>query len=120
MKFSQRTIERRVDPETGRYTLVGPGIRITVEADAGFPRGPDLISTEIGQLVAKWLAPERSISVRTSVDPWPLPADWPNDGPTCHCVCRSCAGDEHCGEGKQEGLGDCFYPSASESKGGGE
>ena len=29
---------------------------------------------------------------------------------TCACVCRCCAEGDHCGTGKQEGLGDCFYP----------
>lgn len=30
--------------------------------------------------------------------------------PTCACVCRECAEGDHCGEGVQIGLGDCFFP----------
>lgn len=28
--------------------------------------------------------------------------------PMCMCCCRSCGGDEHCGGGRTEGLGDCM------------
>lgn len=34
----------------------------------------------------------------------------PAPKPSCQCVCRECAEGDHCGEGKQEGLGDCMYP----------
>ncbi len=28
--------------------------------------------------------------------------------PLCACVCRECRCGDHCGEGRQEGLGDCM------------
>jgi hypothetical protein len=33
-----------------------------------------------------------------------------DEKPRCECVCRECAEGDHCGEGKQEGLGDCMFP----------
>lgn len=34
------------------------------------------------------------------------------DAPRCECVCRCCAEGDHCGGGKQEGLGDCMHEPA--------
>lgn len=75
MKFTQRIQERKVDLETGAVTEFGPSITVTIESE-DFPLCPDAVSCLLGHAVAQWLAPKRSISFKSTVDPWPLPDEW--------------------------------------------
>jgi hypothetical protein len=65
--FSQRTVESVDGVDTG------PDVILTVTLGEGFPVSPNEVSRAFGQLVGKMLAPQRSIRLQTTVDPWPLP-----------------------------------------------
>lgn len=75
MKFTQRIRERKFDPKTGQSSEFGPTITFTVESD-DFPICPDAVSSMLGNAVMSWLAPNRSISTKSLVEPWPMPDSW--------------------------------------------
>jgi hypothetical protein len=101
MRFTQTIREHVTDPETGARVQVGPSMTITVEATEDFPLSPDTVSNLLGHTVAKWLGPNRSISFRSTIDPWPLPDSWATQRPTgskgedggpqpCPVLCAHC------------------------------
>lgn len=75
-RFTQEVARREFPNGESDPTMTGPTIRFTVEVDGDFPISPDVLSTELGHFVMRLLAPGQSCSVKSTVDPWPLPPDW--------------------------------------------
>lgn len=72
--FTQTVRERQPDPSTGEMVEVGPSISFTVTVDDDVPVSADEISRRIGHFASSILRPSgASVSVRSTVAPWPLP-----------------------------------------------